>query len=60
MAPNRLHAQCSVSQKDNDKLSGEKTKDADNHMQNCDFVGIAHVAGKHLWGQLWASEKEVE
>ena len=29
----------------------EKMKEADDHMQNCDFTEIPHIANKHLWDQ---------
>ena len=35
-------------------------KEADDHMQNCDFLAIPHRLDRQLWDQLRATKKKVK
>ena len=65
-APDLMYTEWSTTQKTNEELSARlqqveaKLKEADEHLQTCDYVGIPHVPDRQLWDQLQKKEKLIE
>ena len=65
-AADQMHIEWLATKKSNEELSAwlqqieEKLREAKEHIQTCDFLGIPHVLDKKLWDQLQAKEKEAQ